>query len=292
MAHATLEQAILEFVGEPGYRPLKPRAIAKRLACRQGQLDEVKRAVKRLVRRGQLAYGANHLVQAGARPRERRPRLRAAARRRRPRRRRLPPHAKGLRLRAAARRATAGAGSHATKPAAAARLHAARRRARTSTSRASTPATPPAATSVLVRAASPRREPAAAGKARAARSSRSSSGRPGSSSAPISSPAGAGLRARSTARCSPSRSTWAIPAQGARPDDKVVFEMVRFPSPVHDGEGVIIEVLGPRGKPGVDTLSIIREFNLPDALRRRRPGRGPPGGREVRRSRSARTGSI
>ena len=40
--------------------------------------------------------------------------------------------------------------------------------------------------------------------------------------------------------------------------------MVRFPSPVHDGEGVISEVLGSRGKPGVDTLSIIREFDLPE----------------------------
>ena len=53
-------------------------------------------------------------------------------------------------------------------------------------------------------------------------------------------------------------------AKNAQPDDKVVIEMVRFPSPLHDGEGVITEVLGPRGKPGVDTLSIIREFNLPE----------------------------
>ena len=53
-------------------------------------------------------------------------------------------------------------------------------------------------------------------------------------------------------------------AKNARPDDKVVIEMLRFPSPLRDGEGVITEVLGPRGKPGVDTLSIIREFNLPD----------------------------
>jgi ribonuclease R len=48
-----------------------------------------------------------------------------------------------------------------------------------------------------------------------------------------------------------------------RPDDKVVIEMVRFPSHVRDGEGVIVEVLGPRGQPGVDTMSIIYEFNLP-----------------------------
>ena len=40
--------------------------------------------------------------------------------------------------------------------------------------------------------------------------------------------------------------------------------MIRFPSPVHDGEGVIVEVLGPQGQTGVDTLSIIREFGLPE----------------------------
>jgi ribonuclease R len=52
-------------------------------------------------------------------------------------------------------------------------------------------------------------------------------------------------------------------AKGVRADDKVLIEMVRFPSHVRDGEGVIVEVLGPRGKPGVDTMSIIYEFNLP-----------------------------
>jgi len=46
--------------------------------------------------------------------------------------------------------------------------------------------------------------------------------------------------------------------------DKVVIEMIRFPTHLHPGEGVIVEVLGARGAPGVDTLSIIREFNLPD----------------------------
>jgi ribonuclease R len=55
-------------------------------------------------------------------------------------------------------------------------------------------------------------------------------------------------------------------AKGARPDDKVVFEMLRFPSPEDRGEGVLTEVLGPRGQPGVDTLAIIRAFNLPDVF--------------------------
>src|SRR5262249_49799423 len=53
-------------------------------------------------------------------------------------------------------------------------------------------------------------------------------------------------------------------AKGAQPGDKVVFEMVRFPSHFRPGEGVLTKVLGPRGQPGVDTLSIMHEFGLPD----------------------------
>jgi ribonuclease R len=53
-------------------------------------------------------------------------------------------------------------------------------------------------------------------------------------------------------------------AKGAKPQDKVVIEMLRFPTPDGRGEGVITEVLGPHGKPGVDTLSIIKTFGLPE----------------------------
>lgn len=53
-------------------------------------------------------------------------------------------------------------------------------------------------------------------------------------------------------------------AKGARPNDKVVIEMLRFPAPGDPAEGVITQVLGPRGAPGVDCLSIIHEFDLPD----------------------------
>jgi ribonuclease R len=55
-------------------------------------------------------------------------------------------------------------------------------------------------------------------------------------------------------------------AKGAAPDDKVVVEMLRFPTLDERGEGVITEVLGPRGAPGVDTLTVIRSFELPDAF--------------------------
>ncbi len=45
-----------------------------------------------------------------------------------------------------------------------------------------------------------------------------------------------------------------------------MIEVVRYPSPDHEGEGVIVEVLGPHGQPGVDTLSVIRAFNIPDTF--------------------------
>jgi len=53
-------------------------------------------------------------------------------------------------------------------------------------------------------------------------------------------------------------------AKGAKPQDKVVVDMLRFPSADERGEGVITEVLGSLGKPGVDTLSIIKGFGLPE----------------------------
>jgi ribonuclease R len=55
-------------------------------------------------------------------------------------------------------------------------------------------------------------------------------------------------------------------AKGAKPQDKVVIEMLRFPSPDERGEAVVAEVLGPHGKPGVDTLSVIKAFGLPEAF--------------------------
>lgn len=53
-------------------------------------------------------------------------------------------------------------------------------------------------------------------------------------------------------------------AKGAAPGDKVVIEMLRFPSHAQSGEAVLTRVLGAKGEPGVDLLSIIHEFNLPD----------------------------
>jgi ribonuclease R len=53
-------------------------------------------------------------------------------------------------------------------------------------------------------------------------------------------------------------------AKGVKPGDKVALEIVRYPTPYLEGEGVITEILGQRGQPGVDTLTVIRAFNIPD----------------------------
>ncbi|HUU32168.1 MAG TPA: ribonuclease R [Phycisphaerae bacterium] len=50
---------------------------------------------------------------------------------------------------------------------------------------------------------------------------------------------------------------------GARPKDKVVFEVLKYALRSEPGEAVITKVLGPRGAPGVDTLSVIHQFSLP-----------------------------
>ena len=52
-------------------------------------------------------------------------------------------------------------------------------------------------------------------------------------------------------------------AKGAHEQDKIVVEMVRFPTHLSDGEGVVVEVLGRSGDPGVDTQTVIHEFGLP-----------------------------
>ncbi len=52
-------------------------------------------------------------------------------------------------------------------------------------------------------------------------------------------------------------------ACSARSGDKVVIDMVRFPTHTRHGEGVIVEVLGPHGTPELDTQLIIHQFGLP-----------------------------
>lgn len=52
-------------------------------------------------------------------------------------------------------------------------------------------------------------------------------------------------------------------AKGAQPNDKVVIEMLRFPTASRHGEAVLTEVLGKRGDPGIDTMTVVHSLGLP-----------------------------
>jgi ribonuclease R len=52
-------------------------------------------------------------------------------------------------------------------------------------------------------------------------------------------------------------------AKGATPNDKVVIEMLRFPTASRHGEAVLTEVLGKRGDPGVDTMTVVHSLGVP-----------------------------
>jgi ribonuclease R len=236
MEDLELEKAILDFVGRPGYKPMKPRMIAQRLQFFKDQnpkeaATEVRRAVKRLIRRGQVAYAAGHQVRPVAVADQRSSRVVGVFHRTQKgfgfvRPTDVPPGTEVQDIYIPAERA----GDAATGDV------------------------------VLVQVRRPRdHEPGPRGEILEILERETNQF------------VGTYFESGGAAYVQVDGTIFTRPiyvgdpgAKNARPDDKVVFEMVRFPSPVHDGEGVITEVLGPRGKPGVDTLSIIREFALPD----------------------------
>lgn len=52
-------------------------------------------------------------------------------------------------------------------------------------------------------------------------------------------------------------------AKNAAPGDQVVVEIIQYPTAQQEARGVLVKVLGPRGEPGVDTMSIIEQYQLP-----------------------------
>ncbi|ATW25823.1 ribonuclease R [Candidatus Formimonas warabiya] len=51
---------------------------------------------------------------------------------------------------------------------------------------------------------------------------------------------------------------------GARDGDKVIVEVTKWPEPRRNPEGKVAEVFGRAGAPGIDVLSIIKKFQLPE----------------------------
>jgi ribonuclease R len=232
-----IEQELLELIKQPGYRPVKPRVIAKRLKLGEDELRDLKRAIKRLLKAGKVTYGANHLLG--------------------------PPLAtdsakggNGYRVTGVFRRADAGFGF--VRPAGSAPGADRTQDIFISAGDAGDAAT---GDTVLVRLKkkTETRRPNPEGEIveiieRETHQFVGTYFEEGGTSyvqvdgLPFSKPILLGDPG----------------VKRPKVDDKVVVEMVRFPTHAHQGEGVITEILGQRGEPGVDTLSVIREFNLPE----------------------------
>ena len=238
-----LEAAILRHVNDPSYRPAKPKVIAKKLGLENDDVRRLKKSIKLLVKEGKLAYGPSHLVCPVA---ESHP---AAKVGRAPARNKTPKHIVGT-----FRRADAGFGFVRPEGTSAATGRDA---------------------DIFVPAKS-------AGDAVSGDTVRirlgTKKGRMGKLEARIIDvveratnqfvgtyfvQGGMGLVQIDGKVFTNPLYVGDPGTKGAQTDDKVVIEVVRFPSHVRDGEGVIVEILGQRGQPGVDTLSIIHEFNLP-----------------------------
>ncbi len=234
MRNEEIERELVELVKQPGYRPQKPRVIAKRLKLGEDQTRDLKRAIKRLVKLGQLSYGANHLVGPPA----------------------STATGGGYRVTGVFRRTDSGYGF--VRPAGSAPGAERTKDIYVSANDAGDAAT---GDTVLVRLKqkTENRRPNPEGEIVEIIERETHQF------------VGTYFEEGGVACVQVDGMPFSQPVllgdggvKRARPDDKVVIEMVRFPTHAHQGEGVITEVLGRRGEPGVDTLSIIREFNLPE----------------------------
>lgn len=237
-----LHEIILNHVNAPNYRPVKPKVIAKQLDFAGDDVTRLKRTIKRLVKEGKLAYGPSHLVCPVV---QEHPASKVA----KPTKARTPKHVVGT-----FRRAQGGFGF--VRPEG---THGSDGRDADIYIPANSAGDAANGDTVRIRLS---------GK-------KGRKGKPEGRIVDVVERAtnrfvGTYLEQAGMGLVQIDGKIFTEPiyvgdpgAKGAQPDDKVVLEMVRFPSHVRDGEGVIIDILGQRGQPGVDTLSIIHEFNLP-----------------------------
>ncbi len=58
----SIEERVIHYVYSPEYRPMKPKVLAQKLELTEEEYATLRRTIKRLVRSGQIAYLANHLI--------------------------------------------------------------------------------------------------------------------------------------------------------------------------------------------------------------------------------------
>lgn len=224
-----MAESLVQLVASPGYKPAKPKLLAKMLGVPEDQLQPFKKTVKKLVKRGALTYGPRHLIEK-------------------------PGKVDRNRITGLFRRKAGGFGF--VTPAGTARGERGQ--------------------DVFIPAKHAR--DAANGDTVLIRLSKTP-GRGGQPAGEIIEIierethqfVGSYFESDGFAYVQVDGTVFSQPifvgdpgAKNASAGDKVVFDMVRFPSHIHEGEGVITKVLGAGGAPGVDTEAIICEYNLPD----------------------------
>jgi ribonuclease R len=264
MSNDDLQQRILELVSRPGYQPVKPRVIAKKLGLPPEAKEDVRKAIKRLIKQGKVGWGAKHVVFAVFD----RPQPVAPANTNQP----PPESAEGKKKKSKA--ASDGAPPSLAKGGRVTGIFS-------RTSRGYGFVRPSGVTKAEGRARDiliPERKTkdASSGDLVEVRILGGERGRVSGEIAKVLERdthqfVGTYFERGGESYVQVDGTVFAQPinvgdpgAKNALAGDKVVIELVRFPSHVHEGEGVITEVLGPRGAPGVDTMTIIKEFGLPE----------------------------
>lgn len=261
MSENSVQDRLLEHVQRPNYRPVKPRVIAKKLELTEEQLPEFRRALRQLIKQGQLTYGDKHLVKAvatgapvAAAPAPLSEKSEQAAKSPPPKKSKPAPKLGSDRVIGTFRRKEKGFGFVRPRDPLPGGLP--QQDLYISGDMAGDASTGDLVLCRIVDRGRGGLGPRGAIVEILERDTHKFVGtyfeRAGSSYVQIDGT----MFAQPIFVGDPG-------AKNAQPDDKVVIEMVRFPSHLRDGEGVITEVLGQRGEPGVDTLSIIHEYNLP-----------------------------
>ncbi|MDA0657570.1 MAG: ribonuclease R [Planctomycetota bacterium] len=241
------EEMVLEFVQRPNYQPVKPRIIAEGLKLAPDLHGAIKKAVKRLTRAGKIKYGANHLVERAAGGTKHRTEREGVG-------------AKSEKL-FTGRFHRTNSGNGFVRPTG---THASQGRdadvyipARHSLDAAT-------GDQVLVRFHAGRRGPR--GKSGSGEITQIIQRQTNQFVGTYYEESGVGLVRVDGKVFSYPVEVGDPGAKDAHIGDKVVFEMIRFPTHAHPGEGVLTEVLGKRGEPEVDTLLIVRQFGLSEAF--------------------------
>ena len=241
MPERDLDELILGFVYRPNYRPVKPKVLAKKIGLPPSIYPEVRRAVKKLVRTGQIAYGSNHMVF---------------------------PVVEGK---------TSAGGSSPTPASSAQFVIGSFRRARKGFGfvRLQTRDDKKLDDIFIPQEKSRDASDGDIVKVQLSKTRRSGGKRAGEIVEIVERYSyqfvGRYFSRQGHGWVKVNGKTFesAIPivdtsAKGLKENDRVVIELVKFPSQYHSGEGVVVEVLGNSDDPDVDLICIMREFHLPN----------------------------